>query len=70
MPSQIYPDGQLILNGKYRILKMIGEGASAQVFLAQHVRMGNALRALKVLRRGIAGAGSTEIEDYIAAVLS
>jgi two-component system phosphate regulon response regulator PhoB len=44
------PD-QLILNDKYRILRLLGEGAAARVWLAEEPRFGGRLVAIKELRR-------------------
>jgi|GEM_PF-6888117 len=52
----------LLLN-KYRIERLLGEGAFAQVYLATHVQL-NAPRAIKVLRRDAPGVGSTEFYDW------
>ncbi|MBO9369324.1 MAG: protein kinase, partial [Chloroflexi bacterium] len=51
-----------LLLGKYRIERLLGEGAFAQVYLATHVQL-NAPRAIKVLRRNAPGIGSTEYND-------
>ena len=53
----------LILNGKYRIDALIGEGAFAQVYRATHLQL-QASRALKILRHDAPGVGSTEFADY------
>ena len=57
-----------LLNGKYRIEAFIGQGASARVYRATHLRL-KQQRALKVLRRdasttAASGVGSTEYSDY------
>jgi eukaryotic-like serine/threonine-protein kinase len=52
-----YEPGQTIAN-KYRIEKLIGQGAFGVVYLATHIEL-NARRALKVLRRDAPGIGST-----------
>ena len=51
-----------LLLGKYRIERLLGEGAFAQVYFATHVQL-NAPRAIKVLRRDAPGIGSTEYDD-------
>ena len=53
----------LILNNKYRIDALIGEGAFAQVYRATHLQL-QAPRALKILRHDAPGVGSTEFADY------
>jgi serine/threonine protein kinase len=45
---------QLILNDKYRIDALIGEGAFAQVYRATHLEL-KATRVLKILRRDAPG---------------
>jgi len=52
-----------ILLDKYRIEKLIGEGAFAEVYLATHIEL-NVSRALKILRKEAPGVGSTEFEDF------
>lgn len=55
--------GDLILNGQYRIERLIGRGAFAEVYLARHLRL-DVLRAVKVLRRDMDGVGSTTYAQY------
>ena len=55
--------GQLIVNGKYRIEALIGEGAFGEVYLAMHLDLKQS-RALKILRRDRPGVGSTEVAAY------
>jgi formylglycine-generating enzyme required for sulfatase activity/tRNA A-37 threonylcarbamoyl transferase component Bud32 len=57
--------GTLILNGKYRIERLLGEGASAKVYLATQTRL-QSLRALKILRKGAPGVDTARISDYRA----
>ena len=57
-----YKPGNILLN-KYRIEKLIGEGAFAEVYLATHIEL-NVPRALKILRKEAPGVGSTEFEDF------
>ena len=52
-----------ILLDKYRIEKLIGEGAFAEVYLATHIEL-NVPRALKILRKEAPGVGSSEFEDF------
>jgi formylglycine-generating enzyme required for sulfatase activity/tRNA A-37 threonylcarbamoyl transferase component Bud32 len=59
---QLQP-GTLVLRGKYRIERLLGEGASAEVYLVALTR-GQGQRALKILRRDLPGVGSTKINDY------
>jgi serine/threonine protein kinase len=54
-----YQPGQEILNHKYRIEKLIGQGAYGDVYLVTHLGL-NVLRAVKVLRRDAPGIGSTD----------
>ena len=60
----IYNEGEFILNGQYRIERLIGEGASAQVYLARQVHVGNALVALKIFRSDMPGADACEVDEY------
>lgn len=57
--------GTLVLNGRYRIEKFLGEGAFAEVYLATQVIM-TAPRALKILRRSSPGPDSSRADDYRA----
>ena len=57
-----YSIGETILNNKYRIEKLLGQGAFGAVYLATHLRL-NVPRALKVIRHGEAGVGSTVFEE-------
>lgn len=57
--------GQTILNGKYRIERLLGRGAFGEVYLATHIEL-NVPRAVKVLRRDAPGVGSTEFGNYRA----
>lgn len=61
---QLQP-GTLILNGKFRIRRRLGGGASAEVYEATQVGL-DAPRALKILRRDLPGVGSTEVTEYAA----
>lgn len=54
--------GEILLN-KYRIEKLIGRGAFAEVYRASHIDL-NVPRALKVMRKDAPGVGSTLIDDY------
>ena len=53
-----------ILLGKYRIERLIGAGAFAEVYQATHVRL-NKVYALKVLRRDGPGLGSSEYGRWV-----
>ena len=55
--------GTTLCNQKYRLERLIGRGAFAEVYLATHLRL-QAPRALKILRRDLPGMGSTEYGDY------
>lgn len=55
--------GDVILNGKYRIEALAGNGAFAEVYRARHLDL-NVLRAIKVLRSDAPGVGSTTFRDY------
>lgn len=58
-----FTPGEIILNGKYRIEKLLGEGAFGEVYLALHIQL-NVKRALKVLRKQEErGVGSTIYGD-------
>ena len=57
--------GDIILNGKYRVERLLGEGAFAQVYLAHHLEL-DVARAVKVLSRDAPGVGSTQFGDYHA----
>ncbi|MBI2865638.1 MAG: protein kinase [Chloroflexi bacterium] len=59
----IFPAGDIILNGKYRVEELAGKGAFAEVYRVTHLRL-NAPRALKVLRRDMPGVGSSDFQDY------
>ena len=52
--------GATILNGKYRILRLIGEGGMARVWLAEELVFGNRPVAIKEPH---AGLGSTDSEE-------
>ena len=56
----LYKAGEII-GGKYRVEKLVGEGAFGEVYLATHLKL-NTPRALKVLSRETPGVGSTEFE--------
>ncbi len=55
--------GQTILNGKYRIERLLGRGAFGEVYEITHQAL-KVRRALKVLRRDAPGIGSTEYGAY------
>ncbi|MBC8507278.1 MAG: protein kinase [Anaerolineales bacterium] len=52
-----------ILLGKYRVERLIGRGAFAEVYLAMHLEL-NSLRALKILRRDQPGLGEILFDEY------
>lgn len=53
----------LILDGRYRIERKLGEGAYGTMYLAQHMQLGRQ-DAIKVLRRDDVGVGSTVLANY------
>lgn len=55
----------MVLNGKYRIERLLGEGAFAEVYLATQLNL-TALRALKILRRSPSGLDLSRADDYRA----
>ena len=57
--------GDIILNGKYRVERLLGKGAFAQVYLAHHLEL-DVGRAVKVLSRDAPGVGSTQFGNYHA----
>ncbi len=59
----IFQPGTTLVNGKYRVEAYLGQGASARVYRAMHLRL-KQMRALKVLRRDAPGVGSTEFGDF------
>jgi len=54
-------EGETILDGKYRILKLIGEGATARVWLAEEPEFAGRYVAIKELKRETLTA--TELEE-------
>ncbi len=54
---------QSILNGKYRIIRQLGEGAAARVWLAEEPRFGGRLVAIKELRRDLLTTGELEEQE-------
>ena len=61
-PILITP-GTTLLGGKYRVERLLGQGAFGQVYLATHLAL-KVQRALKILRRGSPNLGSTEFIQY------
>jgi serine/threonine-protein kinase len=59
---QLQP-GTLILNGKYRVERLLGEGAATEVYLVTHTRL-LAQRAVKVARRPALGADRDGLREY------
>jgi serine/threonine-protein kinase len=54
-PPSVRPGEELIgteVSGKYRILKLLGEGAMGAVYLGEHTRIGRK-DAIKILRKGL-----------------
>ena len=60
----LYQPNDIILNGKYRIEKLLGTGAFGEVYLATHVEL-NIKRAVKVLHRNMPGAGTSVYTEYL-----
>jgi len=60
----LYQPNDIILNGKYRIEKLLGTGAFGEVYLATHVEL-NVKRAVKVLHRQMPGAGTSIYTEYL-----
>lgn len=56
-----YQPGDILLD-KYRIERLLGQGAFGDVYLVTHLKL-NVLRALKVLRRDAPGIGIQEFDD-------
>jgi len=57
-----FEPGQVILNGKYRIEALIGQGAFGEVYRVTHIGLSVA-RALKILRRDAPGIGSRDFNE-------
>jgi serine/threonine protein kinase len=57
--------GDLILNGKYRVVDFLGQGAFAQVYRAHHLEL-KVDRAVKVVSQDTPGVGSSVLDDYRA----
>lgn len=62
MAGTLYRENELLL-GKYRILRFLGRGAFAEVYLVEHLRL-KVERAVKVLRRDTPGISNREMEGY------
>ena len=60
----LYQINDIILNGKYRIEKLLGTGAFGEVYLATHVEL-IVKRAVKVLHRNMPGAGTSVYTEYL-----
>jgi len=59
-----YQISDILLN-KYHIQRVLGSGAFAEVYLAEHLDT-KGLRALKVLRKDTPGLGSSDLRDFEA----
>jgi len=55
--------GETILNGKYRVVELLGKGAFAHVYRARHEALKRDV-AIKTLRHGEEGVGSTRLSAY------
>ena len=64
-PKPELETGQFILNGKYRVLEFLGQGAFAQVYRVRHLEL-KVDRAVKVVSRDTPGVGSTVLDDFRA----
>ena len=58
----LYKPTDLILNGKYKIEKLLGAGAFGEVYLATHLDL-KVLRAVKVAHRSMPGFASSRFEE-------
>jgi serine/threonine-protein kinase len=59
-----FQPGTLILDGRYRIERLLGVGGSGEVYLVTQTSWLAAPAALKILRRGEAGVDTARIDDY------
>ena len=50
--------GILLINNKYKIIRQLGQGGMAQVWLAEEIKMGNRQAAIKVQLPGISDQGN------------
>jgi len=58
----LYQPNHIILNGKYRIEKLLGAGAFGEVYLVSHLDLG-VHRAVKVAHRAMPGFASSRFEE-------
>ena len=57
-------EGETILNGKYHIVKPLGEGGMARVWLAEELTFGGRKVAIKEIKREVLSAQQAqEVED-------
>ena len=56
----LYQSDEIILNGKYKIEKLLGIGSFGEVYLVTHLDLG-IYRVVKVANRTMSGFGSTKI---------
>lgn len=58
----LFQSGDEILNGRYRVETLIGEGSFGEVYRVRHTGL-NTVRAIKVLKRDAHGVGSDKIDE-------
>lgn len=58
--------GETILNGKYRILRLVGEGGMARVWLADEPAVGRQVAIKEIKREALSPLEAREVEDRFA----